>query len=112
MRHTPSNPPYVVLVELLVERERSEEFLQLLLQNASSSLELEAGCQVFDVCQEPDDAGRFLLYEVYDSEAAFQHHLATLHFTAFNQQTEPFTLSKIVRVFSRCELNYAVTARA
>jgi len=34
MKHASSNPPYVVVVEFAVEKERSEEFLQLLLQNA------------------------------------------------------------------------------
>lgn len=101
------NRAYVVVVELTVAQERAAEFLQLMLRNAASSLELEAGCQAFDVCQSPDDAGQFFLYEIYDSEAAFQHHLKTAHFDAFNRQTAPYTLAKTVRTFSRLPLNGA-----
>jgi len=40
----------------------------------------EEGCTVFDVCADPDDDKRFLLYEVYKNEAAFEHHKTTDHF--------------------------------
>ncbi|MGO4308071.1 putative quinol monooxygenase [Cupriavidus sp. RAF12] len=95
--------PFVVVVDLAIKPERVDEFLPLMLENASSSLALEPGCQVFEVCRAPDDATRFLLYEVYNDEAAFRQHLETAHFLAFNQQTEPYTISKVVRVFERLE---------
>ncbi|GJG97693.1 putative quinol monooxygenase [Cupriavidus pauculus] len=93
----------VVLVELAIEPTRVDEFLPLMLENASSSLALEPGCHVFDVCRAPDDPTRFILYEVYEDEAAFRQHLETIHFLAFNQQTEAYTISKSIRIFERIE---------
>lgn len=99
--NAPPRATYTVVVDLQVERERAKEFLELLRQNATTSLELEPGCQVFDVCQSPEDVGQFLLYEVYENAQAFQHHLETSHFLAFNRIAEPLTISKAVRTFSR-----------
>lgn len=101
MSSTPTQRPYVVLVELTIQEARVEEFLPLMLDNASASLALEPGCQVFEVCQAPDDATRFFLYEVYDDEAAFRRHLKEPHFLAFDQMTGPYTTSKQVRFFGR-----------
>ena len=103
MSISPTKQPYVVLVDLVIRPERVEEFLPLMVENASSSLTLEPGCQVFEVCQASDDAPRFFLYEVYDDEAAFRQHLETAHFLTFNQQTEPYTVSKEVRIFGRLD---------
>lgn len=93
--------PYVVLVEFSIKPEYVGAFLPLMLENASASLSREAGCQLFEVCQAPDDATRFFLYEVYDDEEAFHRHLETAHFLTFNQQTGPYTESKQVRFLNR-----------
>ena len=100
----PTQRAYVVLVDLAIEPQYVEAFLPLMLENASSSLSLEPGCQVFEVCQAPNDATRFCLYEVYDDEAAFRRHLDSAHFHAFNQQTSPYTISKAVRIFDRLNI--------
>lgn len=97
------NPPYVVSVEIVIKPERVAEFLPLILENATASLRQEPGCQVFDVCQAPDDETQFLLYEVYDDEAAFQLHLKTEHFLKFDRQTASDILSKTVRIFARLQ---------
>lgn len=34
----------------------------------------EPGCLVFEVTQDPDDPGRFAVYEEFASKAAFDHH--------------------------------------
>lgn len=97
------NSPYVVSVEIVIKPERVAEFLPLILENATTSLRQESGCQVFDVCQAPDNETQFLLYEVYDDEAAFQHHLKTEHFLKFDRQTASDIQSKIVRIFARLQ---------
>ena len=39
----------------------------------------EPGCVRFDVFRDDADENRYLLYEVYADEAAFEDHLATPH---------------------------------
>jgi len=43
----------------------------------------EPGCRVFVVNRSLDDGDRFVLYEQYDDEAAFQAHRETAHFKQF-----------------------------
>ena len=95
--------PYVVVVDLLIKPEHAEAFLPLILENAASSLAQEPGCLVFDVCQADDNATKFLLYEVYVDEAAFQRHLKTDHFLHFDRQTAPHVVSKAVRTLARLQ---------
>ena len=47
-----------------------EAFLPLIEAQASASLEREAQCLVFDVCQDPKDPRRIVLYEVYETPEA------------------------------------------
>jgi quinol monooxygenase YgiN len=43
------------------------------------SVDSEPGCLRFDVFQDLADENRYILYEVYTTEQAFQEHLATPH---------------------------------
>ena len=56
-----------------------------MLANAKVSRETEPGCRQFDVCVEAD-TGRTFLYELYDDRAAFEAHLASAHFKAFDER--------------------------
>jgi quinol monooxygenase YgiN len=88
---------YVVAVEFEIAPDRWDAFLPLMTANAAASRRDEPGCRRFDVCLPRDGAKRVFLYEIYDSEAAFQAHLKTPHFLAFNEATkEMITGRKIV----------------
>jgi len=43
----------------------------------------EAGCKAYDLYQSLDDAGSFILYEVWKGFAAIQAHMGTPHFGSF-----------------------------
>ncbi len=58
---------------------RGPEVEQLLLELRSRSLD-EPGCRAYEVHRDPDDGDRFLLYEVYDDEAAYEAHADSPHF--------------------------------
>jgi quinol monooxygenase YgiN len=60
---------YVVLAELRARPERVAELDAFMARHAAASRE-EPGCLVFDVCREPGNAAAFVLYEVYEDEAA------------------------------------------
>ena len=88
---------YVITVDLEIDAAHLDAFLPLMVQNAAASVRDEPGCRQFDVCQDPDKPTRMFLYEVYDDRAAFDAHLATPHFIAFDEATTGMIISKTVR---------------
>jgi (4S)-4-hydroxy-5-phosphonooxypentane-2,3-dione isomerase len=90
---------FVVTVQFAVLPEYAERFLAEMNANAEASVHLEEGCRQFDVCT--GDAGTVFLYEVYDSEAAFQLHLKSQHFLSFNETTTAWVADKTVATYKR-----------
>ena len=80
--------PLVVLVEFLVKPSFVAQFRDLIAANAKTSLEREVGCKRFDVLVEPEEPRRFVLYEIYEDEAAFDEHLASSHYLSFADAIE------------------------
>ena len=92
---------YVIVVNFELHADHVAEFRAAMLANAKTSLAFEPGCRQFDVCWDPQDDRRVLLYEVYDDEGAFNHHLESKHFKSFNAQTAPWVSSKSVSNYHR-----------
>lgn len=92
---------YIITVLFTLDPVHSAAFLQAVISNAQTSLSDEPGCRQFDVCvstSKPDD---IFLYEVYDSKAAFDAHLASSHFIEFNVTTARWLSAKVVNAFER-----------
>ena len=92
---------HVVTVLFTIQAAHYPNFLSAMLQNAATSLADEPGCSQFDVCEGTNHT--IFLYEIYADAAAFELHLASKHFVAFNQKTAPWVANKQVQIFSRCE---------
>ena len=90
---------YVVVVDLKLAPEHRADFMPLMLANAAASLAKESGCRQFDICVSVQDPNSVLLYEVYDSAAAFQTHLESPHFLRFNESSAAMVTNKNVRSF-------------
>lgn len=91
---------FAITVAFAVRPERRETFLKLVRMNAATSLEAEAGCLGFDVLAPLETGGPdVLLYEVYADRAAFDAHLASPHFLAFDRATREMVTAKTVREF-------------
>ena len=90
---------FVVTVTFEVEAAHSADFAAAVTTQAKNSLDLEPDCLRFDVCRDPDRDGRIVLYEIYRDAAAFDLHLASDHFKAFNALVEPWTRSKAVETW-------------
>jgi len=90
---------FVVTVTFRVYSENAEAFRAAVKEQARLSLEREEGCTRFDVCSVRQDPARFFLYEIYTNDMAFQAHLDTDHFKAFDTQVAPWTVSKVVEVW-------------
>lgn len=90
----------VILARFRVAQGRHREFLDQVSRNAAASVAREPGCRRFDVLT--DDAGaeeEVVLYEIYDSPAAFDAHLRSRHFADFRVATEGIVLSSTVERF-------------
>jgi quinol monooxygenase YgiN len=90
----------VVTVVFEPKAEHAASFRAAMLDNARASRENEPGCRQFDVCIDPA-SGTIFLYELYDDRAAFDAHMRTAHFLAFDAQTREWVVRKDVRTYER-----------
>ncbi len=75
---------YIVCVTVHVKPEHAGEFEEASIRNASATHN-EPGSVRFDVLRATDSSGVFLLYEVYQDEAAFAAHQQTGHYLAWKE---------------------------
>ncbi|MGE5441547.1 MAG: antibiotic biosynthesis monooxygenase [Bacteroidota bacterium] len=73
---------HVTLVHVKVKPEHVGAFIAATSPNHEGSVR-EPGNRRFDVLQDPGDPTRFLLYEVYASEADAAAHKRTAHYLAW-----------------------------
>ena len=76
---------FVLVVSLKVKPGKDRRFLAAIEANAAASRRDEAGCRRFDVLRDNADPHHYLLYEMYDDEAAFQAHRDMPHFPVWRQ---------------------------
>lgn len=91
---------YVIVAEFKIKPDQVEAFGQLIDRQARDSLEREATCHQFDVCQAEDDPSRFLLYEIYRDKAAFEAHRTMPHTTQFLSAAGPMVAERSLRRFN------------
>lgn len=91
---------FVVTVQFSILSQHTAAFMREMVANAKASREREPGCVVFDVCQDPAQAGEVFLYEIYRDKAAFDEHLKSAHYLAFNQTVTPWVSNKTVKVLT------------
>jgi autoinducer 2-degrading protein len=89
---------FAVVVTLSLKPETMAKFMPLMLSNATASL-TEDGCKQFDVCTDPARPNEVFLYETYTTAEAFQFHLKTPHFLAFDAAATDMILGKDVRTY-------------
>jgi quinol monooxygenase YgiN len=94
---------YVVTVQFTLDSRHTGSFIPLMLENARVSRETELGCRQFDVCRDPAQLESVFLYEVYDSRAAFEQHLKTIHYQSFDHATSGMVAGKQVHVYERLD---------
>lgn len=92
---------YAVTVKFQIHQEHMDAFLPLMRENAETSLRVEEGCHRFDICHDPDQPSEVFLYELYNDEAAFQHHLQTPHFRQFSDASEVMIAGKSVSTYAQ-----------
>jgi len=94
---------FVVTVEFVAHPEHAAGFRDAIIANARTSREAEPGCRQFDVCGLPDEPAAIFLYEVYADRAAFDAHVASPHFQAFDAAVRTWIARKAVRIYERID---------
>ena len=84
----------VLHVELTLHPEHREAYLARALQHRDNVRKNEPACQRFEVSVEEDNTNLIRLYEVYDDEAAVEHHMQTSYMNAYRKETAPMIASR------------------
>ncbi|MEM6887901.1 MAG: putative quinol monooxygenase [Pseudomonadota bacterium] len=91
---------FAVTVTFQIASDQFPRFLELTINNAQTSLRNEPGCQQFDVATDPARPNEVFLYEVYDDADAFDTHLASDHFHAYDGAVADLIKMKTVVTYS------------
>lgn len=90
----------VVTVTFEARPDHAAAFLGRARRQAADSLAKEEGCHRFDVCTDPNRPERVFLYEIYTDRAAFDLHLASAHFKAFDADAGAMVAAKLVETWA------------
>ena len=75
---------YILMVRLKVKQDHIDDFIKASIADGKGSVLDEPGCRRFDIIQDETDPTLFAFTEVYNDEAAFEHHKTTPHFQAWS----------------------------
>ncbi|WP_282129559.1 putative quinol monooxygenase [Roseobacter litoralis] len=90
---------FAVTVTFSLKAGRAEKFMPLMYENARASLENEVGCLQFDVATDSARPDEVFLYEIYSDAAAFDAHLRTAHFQAFDTAIGDMIAAKDIKTY-------------
>ena len=91
----------VLVVHMKIKPDCVDKVMPLLLENARCARQDEPGCLQFDVLGDPSDRTRYMLYEVYKDEAAFEAHQQSAHFKRYMEQGVPLLESRERTFYAR-----------
>lgn len=91
----------VVLVATYVAKPGMGDRVEAALREMIPLTRQEPGCRVYQVNRAVDDPDQFLLYEIYDHEAALEAHRQTPHFRRIIEETVVPLLERRERRFFR-----------
>ena len=90
----------VLAVSIKIKPERIGEFVDATRRNHEGSV-AEPGCLRFDVVQDTEDPGHFMLYEVYEDQTAVDAHRGTEHYARWRDAVEDLLTEPRTRVLYR-----------
>ncbi|MEB3214415.1 MAG: antibiotic biosynthesis monooxygenase [Leptolyngbyaceae bacterium] len=80
---------FVTCVHVYVNLDNVQDFIAATLLNHENSIK-EPENERFDVLQDPNDEGHFILYEAYQSEAGAAAHKKTTHYLTWRETVAPW----------------------
>lgn len=76
-------------VHIMVQEEHIEAFINATIENHFHSIK-ETGNLRFDVCQDPDNPCKFMLYEAYIDAASAAAHKESEHYKKWRDVVAPY----------------------
>lgn len=93
----------VQMVTIVVKPGHADEFIDAFRINYEGTRQ-EPGNLRFDVLRDPDDGNRFLIYEVFASEAALDEHRRTPHYQTCVSLIDPIISGPRTKIFYNAEM--------
>jgi quinol monooxygenase YgiN len=90
--------PVIVIAQLEAKHEYAAQFRTALEPLIAATLQ-EAGCQRYQLHQDLGNPHSWMLYEVWESEAALTAHQGQRHLTEFVAKAEPWFASSTIRSY-------------
>lgn len=90
---------FVVVVFLETQAGRQAELRDALRHHGKLSIEREEGCRRYDISVDAIDGSAFLVYQVYNDEAAYLAHRELPHYADFRLLTDPWIRSRRVLTY-------------
>ncbi len=94
---------FVATITIEVDSENQSMFHNAVMKQAEITLEREVGCLQFEVSFHPSRKSICFMYQVYETQSAYDHHLLSDHHLTFDQITAPWVASRKVEVWEREE---------
>jgi len=91
---------YAIIVDFRLKPNTRKLFRRLVDANAVTTLGSEPGCRRFDVLEPLGEDDRVVLYEIYRDRPAFEDHIRTPHFAAFDSAVAGLVASKSVSEYT------------
>jgi len=95
---------HVLTINIEVEIDDLPLFRAAVSRHAEVTREREDECTYFDVCFGAERRSLCLIYAIFESGDALDHHLASDHFNLFRELTASWVISRIDQVW---ELGFA-----
>jgi (4S)-4-hydroxy-5-phosphonooxypentane-2,3-dione isomerase len=89
-----------ILAYLTAKPGMAAKFKEAMTAQAQRCLANEPGCLQFDMAQDPKNAERFVMLEVYKDDAAIKAHQDSLHFKDFRPVITELVAERTVEVFT------------
>ena len=78
----PDSKQLIIIAESIAKPGHEDELRQQLMTLIGPSRS-ELGCVQYTLHENPDNPGKFLFYEIWKDDAAFEFHTKTKHFVEF-----------------------------
>lgn len=91
---------FVIIVDFKLKPGTRAKFRTLIDANAHTSVREEPGCRRFDVLEPEGEDDRIVLYEIYNSRADLDRHVATEHYKSFDKASAVLVDKKTVTAYA------------
>ncbi len=92
----------LTIIATIVAKPEKRELVKAELLKLIDKTRAEKGCITYDLHQDNEDENRFLFYEIWETRALWQTHMANDHLADYLQATEgaiaDFSLNEMTRI--------------